>query len=68
MDTGTSLLFSVFFGAIGYGYFIYGKRQQKIVPMIAGISLCVYPYFVSNLLIMIVVGFILIAIPMLLKL
>ena len=45
-----SLWVGVVAGAIGMGYFIYGKRQAKYVPMIAGMLLCVYPYFVESLL------------------
>jgi hypothetical protein len=47
------------------GYFIYGKRQLKIVPMVAGVLLCIYPYFVDSLLWLSLVGLILIAAPFL---
>ena len=60
-----SLLVSVIAGAIGMGYFIYGKRQAKYVPMIAGALLCVYPYFVENLLALAVIGLLLVAAPFL---
>ena len=39
----TGLWVGVLAGAVGMGYFIYGKRQAKYVPMIAGVLLCVYP-------------------------
>ena len=60
-----SLLVGIFAGAIGVGYCIYGKRETKVVPMVAGAMLCVYPYFVDNLLWLILVGVVLIAIPFL---
>ena len=60
-----SLWFSVVAGAIGMGYFIYGKRQAKYVPMIAGMLLCVYPYFVESLLALSLIGLVLIAAPFL---
>jgi hypothetical protein len=47
MDT-TQLLIGVFSGALGFGYFIYGKKQQKIVPLIAGMALCVVPYCIAD--------------------
>ena len=47
MDT-TSLVISVIASAIGAGYFVYGKRQAKIIPLLCGIGLCVFPYFVSS--------------------
>ena len=53
-------------GAIGMGYFIYGKRQAKYVPMIAGMLLCVYPYFVDSLLALALIGLGLVAAPFLL--
>jgi hypothetical protein len=60
-----SLWVSVVAGAIGMGYFIYGKRQAKYVPMIAGVLLCVYPYFVESLLALCVIGLLLVAAPFL---
>ncbi|TAJ81305.1 hypothetical protein EPO44_17920 [bacterium] len=61
-------MFSTLFGSIGLGYFIYGKKQQKMVPLIAGIALCAYPYFISNVYAMVVVGIILTAVPWLIRL
>jgi hypothetical protein len=61
-----SLLVGVVAGAIGMGYFIYGKRQTKIVPMVAGALLCIYPYFIDSLLWLSLVGLLLIAAPFLL--
>jgi len=44
-------------------YFVYGKRQTKLVPMIAGLLLCVYPYFVDSLLWSCVIGLALLVAP-----
>ena len=63
----TTLIFSVLFGSIGVGYFIYGKKQQKVNPLIAGMGLCVFPYFMSNPYKMAIVGLILMAVPWLLR-
>jgi hypothetical protein len=60
-----SLWVGVVAGAIGMGYFIYGKRQAKYVPMIAGVLLCIYPYFVESLLALSVIGLLLVAAPFL---
>ena len=57
------LLFGIVAGAIGTGYFIYGRRQARFVPVIAGVLLCVYPYFVDGLLWLSVVGVVLVAAP-----
>ena len=58
-----SLVVSIFAGAIGAGYFIYGKRQAKFVPMVAGALLCIYPYFVDSLLWLVSIGIVLVAAP-----
>ena len=42
------LLFSIVWGAIGMGYFVYGKRQQDMVPLFCGLGLMLFPYFVEN--------------------
>ena len=44
----TSLFISGFAGLFGVAYFIYGKKQQRPVPMLAGAALCVIPYFIGN--------------------
>ncbi len=62
-----SLMFSVFFGSIGVGYFIYGKKQRKLVPWIAGMGLCVFPYVVSGLTAMAITGTLLTVTPWFLK-
>ena len=64
----TSLVIGIFTGAIGVGYFIYGKRQAKFAPLLAGMMLCVYPYFVQSALWTVVVGVTLIAAPFLIDL
>jgi 4-hydroxybenzoate polyprenyltransferase len=61
----TSLVIGIFSGAIGVGYFMYGKRQTKFVPLLAGMMLCVYPYFVSSAVWLVVVGAALMAAPFL---
>ena len=60
-----SFVVSIFTGAIGAGYFIYGKRQTKFVPMVAGILLCIYPYFVEDLFWLFGIGVVLVAAPFL---
>jgi hypothetical protein len=50
-------------GVFGVAYFVYGKKQTKFVPMLAGVMLCVYPYFFESLLWLSVVGAVLLAAP-----
>lgn len=59
----TILLWGVVFSAIGLGYFIYGKRQRAPVPMVCGLGLMAFPYFVSNAWVLVLVGVALMAVP-----
>jgi hypothetical protein len=59
----TSLLFGVLYGSIGFGYLIYGRRQQKGIALLSGVALCAFPYFISNIVLLILIGLVLIALP-----
>ena len=63
MPSGTTLLIGMIAGVFGVAYFMYGKRQTKIVPMTAGVLLCVYPYFFESVLWLSIVGVALLAAP-----
>jgi hypothetical protein len=56
------------FGSIGLGLFIYGKKQRAVVPLICGIALILFPYFVSNVILLVGIGVLLVAIPYFLRL
>jgi len=60
-------MLSVMFGSFGIGYFIYGKKQTMFMPMITGIVLCVFPYFVSNPYLLGGIGIVLMALPFLIR-
>lgn len=62
-DSTAGLLWGLLFGSIGFGFFIYGKKQKAVVPLIAGIVLCVVPYFITNVYALVGVGVVLMAIP-----
>jgi hypothetical protein len=61
------LLWGLLFGSIGLGYFIYGKKQRSIAPLACGLALMVFPYFVSNLMLLVGIGAILVIIPYFLR-
>ena len=61
------LLWGLLFGSIGLGYFIYGKKQRAVVPLVCGLGLMVFPYFVPNTMLLVGVGAMLIAIPYFLR-
>jgi hypothetical protein len=54
-DSG-SILASIFLGAIGFVAFVYGKKQGRVPQMVAGLLLMGFPYFVSNVLVMLAIG------------
>jgi hypothetical protein len=58
----------VLFGSIGLGYFIYGKKQRAVVPLVCGLVLMLFPYFISNVVLLVVIGAVLTAIPYFLRL
>jgi hypothetical protein len=57
------LLWGLLFGSIGLGFFIYGKNQRAVVPLVCGVALMVFPYLVSNVMLLVGIGALLIAIP-----
>ncbi len=63
MPSGASLLIGMLAGVFGVAYFVYGKRQAKFVPLIAGVLLCIYPYFIESVLWLCIVGVLLLAAP-----
>jgi hypothetical protein len=54
--SAANLIGGFVFGSIGFVAFVYGKRMNLWKPMFLGIALMVYPYFVSNDLLMIAIG------------
>jgi hypothetical protein len=62
MET-SALLWGLLFGSIGLGFFVYGRRQKTVVPLICGLALMLFPYFVSNTILLVILGIVLIAIP-----
>ncbi len=62
MDTAV-LLWSLLFSSIGLGYFLYGKKQKAVVPLFCGLSLMIYPYFVSSTPWLVAVGVALSVLP-----
>jgi len=59
----SELVWGVLFSSIGIGYFIYGRRQGKTIPLLCGLALMIYPYFMPNITALVVVGAIFGAVP-----
>lgn len=63
MGGAATLMWGVFFGSLGAGYLVYGKRQRAAMPLLCGIGLMVFPSFVTNVYLMVLVGAVLLALP-----
>ena len=59
----TLLLWGLVFSTVGLGFFMYGKKQKVLVPLICGMVLMIYPYFMSNAIVLVVIGIALTAVP-----
>lgn len=55
-----SLLASVLLGSVGMGFFMYGKKQRRAPHLAVGVALMVYPYFVSSVALMLIIGVVLV--------
>lgn len=63
MGNESELLWGLLFSSVGLGFFVYGKKQTKIVPLVCGLALMVYPYFMPNAVTLVLIGLVLVAIP-----
>lgn len=63
MEGTAQLFWAMLFGAIGLGFFVYGKKQKAVVPLLTGIALFVFPYFMPNVYVLVIVGAILVVLP-----
>jgi len=57
------ILWSLLFGSAGLGFLVYGKRQKAVVPLVCGLALMIYPYFVSSTVLLVAIGVTLMALP-----
>lgn len=49
LNLNTSFLFaSLVWGSVGCGYFIYGKKQSAMWPMIGGIAMIAFSYIITS--------------------
>jgi predicted membrane protein len=61
--SASSLLWGLLFSSIGLGFFLYGRKQRAIVPLVCGLALMIFPYFVANNMVLAAVGVALVVIP-----
>ena len=49
MEFSAGYLFaSLFVSAIGFGFFMYGRKQRRAPQMLTGLALMVFPYFLGD--------------------
>lgn len=67
LNTST-LLWGLLFSSIGLGFFVYGKKQRAVVPLVCGLALMIFPYFVGNNILLVAIGIALVALPYFIRL
>ena len=58
-----SLFVSLVFGAIGGIYLAYARRMHAADFLVCGVVLIAYPYFLSNVIAIVIVGVVIAVIP-----
>lgn len=48
MPSAANLFAAIFFSAVGFAAFIYGKKTVNWKPIVLGIALMAYPYFIEQ--------------------
>ncbi len=67
MNNSNIFFWGFIFGVIGFGYLTYGIKQRKGIPLLSGVLLSGFSYFVSNLVFMFVLGGVFMALPFVVK-
>jgi hypothetical protein len=66
MDT-TSLMISMLFGSIGFGFIMYGRKAAKMIPIAAGGLIMVCTYLIPDIPAQLIVCSIITAVPFVLR-
>ena len=61
--TTALLVWGMLFGAIGLGYFVYGKKQGALVPLFCGLALMIFPYFISDVYLLVIISGVIAVLP-----
>ena len=61
--SATILFLGLIFGAIGGVYAFYGRRNYSTPHLVCGVLLMLYPYFVPNVILALLIGIVLTLIP-----
>lgn len=63
MNSESTLIWGILFGSFGIAYFVYGKKQKKVLPLLCGVGLMVFPYFITNMIAFVLIGVVLVVAP-----
>ncbi|NNP71001.1 amino acid transport protein [Acinetobacter sp. Ac_5812] len=63
----TQLFLGVIFSSIGLGYFMYGKKQKMTVPLVCGLVLMLFTYFIDSTTMISIIGVVLSIVPYFLR-
>ena len=61
LESESGFIASFAIGLVGFGIFLYGKKQRRPAQLAVGVAMMIYPYFVSNTLAMIAIAAALVA-------
>ena len=61
LPSAAELFASILFSTIGFAAFMYGKKSAHFQPMLVGVALMIYPYFISGTALLYGVGIVLCA-------
>lgn len=56
MPSPGDLFGSLLFGVVGFAAFVYGKKNALFKPMIIGLVLMIYPYFIAQTWLLYTIG------------
>lgn len=62
-----NLFLSLVIGLVGSAYILYGRRQYEPWFIACGFALVAYPYFVTDTLITLLIGTVLVLLPILIR-
>ena len=54
--SGAWFFWGILFGVIDLGFFVVGRKTRSSVPLVCGLCLMVFPYFVSNIFLLVAIG------------
>ena len=58
-----SFIYSIFIGVIGTAYVVYGKKSYQYYYLTSGIIQWIYPYFIHNVILLLLIEIILLVGP-----